>query len=85
MICKQCGMSWCSILYSNVHLCMNDIYVKYRSARKCRRKIRCKFRDEGVPSRQKIHNLVNKLRTTGLFNRQETKILVPSVYQEEVR
>jgi hypothetical protein len=40
-----------------------DAYVKYRSAGKCRRK----FRDERVPSRQTIHNLVNKLRTTGLL------------------
>jgi hypothetical protein len=44
-----------------------DIYVKYGSARKCRRKFRCTFRDERVPSRQTIHNLVNKLRTTGLL------------------
>jgi hypothetical protein len=40
-----------------------DSYVKYGSAGKCRRK----FRDESVPSRQTIHNLVNKLRTTGLL------------------
>jgi hypothetical protein len=40
-----------------------DNYVKYGSARKCRRK----FRDETVPSRQTIHNLVNTLRTTGLL------------------
>jgi hypothetical protein len=39
------------------------IHVKYRSARNCRRK----FRDERVPSRQTIHNLVNKLSTTGLL------------------
>jgi hypothetical protein len=42
---------------------MYDIYVKYGSARKCR----CKFRDERVPSRQTIHNFVNKLRTTSLL------------------
>jgi hypothetical protein len=35
--------------------------VKYGSAGKCRRK----FRDERVPSRQTIHNLVDKLRKTG--------------------
>jgi transposase len=44
-----------------------DIYVKYGSARKCQRKFRIIFRDERVPSRQTIHNLVNKLRTTGLL------------------
>jgi hypothetical protein len=41
-------------------------HVKYGSARKCRRKFWHKFRDERVPSRQTVHNLVNKLRTTGL-------------------
>jgi hypothetical protein len=44
-----------------------DAYVKCGSARKCRRKFRRNFRYERVPSRQTIHNLVNKLRTTGLF------------------
>jgi transposase len=46
-----------------------DTYVKYGSAGKCRRK----FRDERVPSRQTIHNLVNKLRTTGLSTGKKTK------------
>jgi transposase len=41
-----------------------DTYVKYGSSGKCERKFR-KFRDERVPSRQTIHNLVNKLRTRG--------------------
>jgi hypothetical protein len=44
-----------------------DTYVKYGSARKCRRKFRHKFRDEGVPRWQIIHNFVSKLRTTGLL------------------
>jgi hypothetical protein len=44
-----------------------DTHVKYGSGRNCRRKFRCKFRDERVPSRQTIHNLQNKLRTTGLL------------------
>jgi transposase len=44
-----------------------DSYVKYRAAGKCRQKFRSKFRDESVPSRQTIHNLVNKLRTMGLL------------------
>jgi transposase len=50
-----------------------DSYVKYRSARKCQRKFRRKFRDERVPSRQTIHNLVNKLRSTGLWRDKEQK------------
>jgi hypothetical protein len=37
-----------------------DTYVKYASARKCRRKFRRKFRDERVPSRQAIHSLMDK-------------------------
>jgi hypothetical protein len=50
-----------------------DTYVKYGPAGKCRRKFRRKFRDERVPSRQKIHNVVNKLRTTGLLTDKKTK------------
>jgi gamma-glutamylcysteine synthetase len=42
-----------------------DTYVKYGSAKQCRRKFRRKFRDERVPSRQTILNLVNKLSLTG--------------------
>jgi hypothetical protein len=44
-----------------------DSYVKYGSARKCQRKFRRKFRGERVPSRQIIHNLVNKRRSTGFL------------------
>jgi hypothetical protein len=46
-----------------------DTYVKYGSARKCRRK----FRDDGVPSIQAIHNLVNKLRLMGLLRDKKQK------------
>jgi hypothetical protein len=42
-------------------------HVKYGSARNCRQKFRHKFRDERLPSKQTIHTLVNKLRTTGLL------------------
>jgi transposase len=41
--------------------------VKYESAGKCWQKFQRRFRDERVPSRQTIYNLVNKLRTTGLL------------------
>jgi transposase len=47
--------------------------VKYGSAGKCRQKFRRKFRGERVPSRQTIHNLVNKLRTTGFLIDKKTK------------
>jgi transposase len=50
-----------------------DSWVKYGSAGKCRRKFRRKFRDERVPSRKTIINLVNKLRTTGLLIGKEQK------------
>jgi transposase len=50
-----------------------DTYVKYGSGGKCRRKFRRKFRDERVPSRQTIHNLVNTLRTTGFLIDKKTK------------
>jgi hypothetical protein len=43
--------------------------MKYGSVRKCQRKFwhTSKFHDERVPSRQTIHNLLNKLGTTGLL------------------
>jgi diphthamide synthase subunit DPH2 len=44
-----------------------DTYVK--SLRKCRRK----FRDERIPRRQTIHNLVNKLKSTGLLINKKQK------------
>jgi hypothetical protein len=50
-----------------------DTYVKYESAGKGRRKFRRKFRGERVPSGQTIHNLVNKLRTTGFLIDKKTK------------
>jgi transposase len=50
-----------------------DTNVKYGSACKCRQKFRRKFRGERVPSRQTIHNLVNKLRTTGFLIDKKTK------------
>jgi hypothetical protein len=46
---------------SEKRVVLYDTYVKLASAGKCRRKFRRKFRDERVPSRQTIHNLVNKL------------------------
>jgi hypothetical protein len=41
--------------------------MKYWSPIKCQRKFRSKFRDEGVPSGQTIHRLVNKIRSTGFL------------------
>jgi hypothetical protein len=63
---------------SEQHVLLCDTCVKYGSARKCRRKIR----DERVRSRQTIHNLVNKLRSTGLVivKKQKHK---PPVFTEE--
>lgn len=46
--------------------------MKYGSAGKCQRKFRRKFCDKRVPSRQTIHNLVNKLRT-GLLTYKKQK------------
>jgi hypothetical protein len=42
-------------------------HVKYGSPRKCQRKFSRKFRDERILSRQTVHYLVNKLRTTGFL------------------
>jgi hypothetical protein len=55
------------------HVFLYDTYVKNGSAGKCWRKFRRKFRNESVPSRQTIHHLVNKLRTTGLLIDKKTK------------
>jgi hypothetical protein len=60
---------WCVMVWYILqqHVFLYDNYVKYGSAGKCRQKFRRKFRDERLPSRQIIHNLVNKLRTTGFL------------------
>jgi hypothetical protein len=66
VIREKCVLSWCGILKEN-RVFLYDAYMKYASARKCQRKSRRKFLDERVPSRQTIHNLVNKLRPTRLL------------------
>lgn len=48
-------------------LSLYNIYVKYGTVRKCRRKFLRKFRDERAPSRQTINSLVNKLRSMGIL------------------
>jgi hypothetical protein len=58
---------------SEQRVLLYDTYMKYGSPGKCRRKFRRKFRDESVPSRQTIHNLVNKLRTTRFLIDKKTK------------
>jgi transposase len=60
-------------LEQRVFMC--DAYAKYGSARNCWRKFRLKFRDERDLSRQAIHDLVNKHRSTGLLidNKQKRK------------
>jgi hypothetical protein len=52
--------------------------VKNESAGKCLRNLQRKFYHERVPSRQTIHSLVDKLRTTGLLigKKQKHKRLV---------
>jgi hypothetical protein len=63
---------------SEQRLFLYDTSVKYGSARKCRRKFRRKFLGERVPCRQRIHNLVSKLRSTGhpIDKKQKQKQLV---------
>jgi hypothetical protein len=50
---------------SEQRVILYDTYMKCASARECRGKFRRKFHDARVPSRQTLHNLANKLRTTG--------------------
>jgi hypothetical protein len=52
---------------------LHDTYEKYGSARKCLRKCRRKFGDERVPKKQTIHDLGNKLRSTGILTRKKQK------------
>jgi hypothetical protein len=59
---EQCCASW----WGEQCVFLHVTHVKYGSAGKCRWKFRQKCCDERVPNRQTIHNLVNKLRTTGL-------------------
>jgi transposase len=61
-----------------------DIYMKYGSARKSRRKFRRKVRDEIIPSRQTVHNLVNKLTTTGLLMRKKRKHMHQMLNEEKL-
>jgi hypothetical protein len=65
-VSEQCGTSWCGIL-------IEQRVFLYVSARKCQRKFRRKFHDEIIPSRQTIHNLMNKLGTTGPLIGKEQK------------
>jgi hypothetical protein len=51
------------------HVFLHDSYVKYGTAGKCQQN----FCDERVPSRQTIHNLVNKLKTRGLLKDKKQK------------
>jgi hypothetical protein len=66
---------WSIVLWYTLEQCviLYDTYVKYRSAKKCRLKFHHKFFYERVPSRQTIHNLVKKFRSTGLLTDKEQK------------
>jgi transposase len=61
-----------------------DTHVKYGFTGNCQRKFRRKFCDERVSSRQTIHNLVNKLRTTGLLIDKKTKHKRPVLAEEKL-
>jgi hypothetical protein len=64
-ICFQSTAVWYNMVCCTLeqYVFLYDTYVKYTSAGKCWRKFRRKFHDERVPSRQTIHNMVNKLTT----------------------
>jgi hypothetical protein len=63
---------------------LHDTYVKYGSATKCRRKFRRTFCNERVPSRQTIHNFMNKLTTTGLSTDKKTKHKCRALTEEKL-
>jgi hypothetical protein len=68
VVCSQSQLvRVCSVmvrynLQQHILVFLYDAYTKYGSARKCPRK----FRDSRVPSRQTIHNLVNKTRNKNI-------------------
>jgi hypothetical protein len=70
-ICSQLQPVSSVVRHGAVHLRATCISVchpcEYGPAGKCRQKFWRKFHDERVPSRRTVHNLVNKLRTTGLL------------------
>jgi hypothetical protein len=66
------------------HVFLYDTYMKYGSVGTCWWKFQRKFHDERVPSRQTIHNMVNKLRTTGLLI-DKIKNISAECYWGEVR
>ncbi|PNF33704.1 hypothetical protein B7P43_G11429 [Cryptotermes secundus] len=53
-----------------------ETYVKHGSPTKCWQIFQSKFYDGRVPSRQTIHNLASKLRTTGLLIDKKQKHMV---------
>ena len=67
-------------MYTNIHqvgyamqqyVCSVQLYFKYESAEKCCKKFWYQFTEEPVPSKQRIHYLVNKLKPTALLIRQK--------------
>jgi hypothetical protein len=66
------------------HVFLYVTYMKYGSARKCLRKFRRKSRDERVTGRQTIHNLLNKLRRTGLLIDKKQKHKCRVLIEEKV-
>jgi hypothetical protein len=74
----------CDAVYLGQRVFLYVTHVIYGSARKHRRKFRSKFRDERVPSRQTVHNLVNKLRSTGLSVDKKHKHKRRVLSEEEV-
>jgi hypothetical protein len=47
------------------HVCLVQLCLKYESARKSCKKFQRHFPEQPVPSRQSMHYLINKLKTTG--------------------
>jgi hypothetical protein len=66
IVSEQCCTSWCSIFYSNMYYCMTSV-CNMDILESVGKKFWHEFRDERVPSKQTIHNLVDILRTTRLL------------------
>jgi hypothetical protein len=73
-VSEQSGMSWCSILWSKICICVTPMWRTdlLESVR------------ENVPRRKTIHSLVNKLRTMGILIDKKQKHKCPVLIEEKL-
>lgn len=65
-------------------VCLMQLYFKYESDGKCRRKFRCHSPGEPLPSKQSIYKMANKLKTTGSLLGKKTERTRAVLTEEEL-